>query len=100
MRGKGALYLTRARVRFDAAALTLHLGLPGGAAGAMDVPRVFCASKIPSFLAGWRVRGPAGTGSVGRGVGEGEVREGGGCMCLQGEGTSGAPSFEAARWRV
>jgi hypothetical protein len=29
------------------------------------VPRVFCASKNPSFLARWRVRGPAGTGSVG-----------------------------------
>jgi len=30
-------------------------------------PRV-CPSKIPSFLAGWRVRGPAGTGSVGDSV--------------------------------
>ena len=36
-------------------------------------PRVFCASKKPSFLARWRVqgrpavRGPAGTGSVGDG---------------------------------
>ena len=42
-------------------------------------PRVFCASKTPSFLARWRVRrrpavrGPAGTGSVGDGVGEGPL---------------------------
>jgi len=33
--------------------------------------RVLCASKNPSFLARWRVRGPAGTGSVGDSVGEG-----------------------------
>ena len=41
-------------------------------------PLVFCASKLPSFLARWRVqrrpdvRGPAGTGSVGDSVGEGD----------------------------
>ena len=34
-------------------------------------PRVFCPSGIPSFLARRRVRGPAGTGSVGDSVGEG-----------------------------
>jgi len=44
-----------------------------GEGGGVCGPGVFCASKIPSFLARWRVRGPAGTGSgsVGRGVGEG-----------------------------
>ena len=48
-----------------------------GGEGAVCDPRVFCASKTPSFLAMWRVRrrpavrGPAGTGSVGDGVGEG-----------------------------
>ena len=48
----------------------------GGWGGVCD-PRVFCASKFPRFLARWRVRGrpavrgPAGTGSVGDGVGEG-----------------------------
>ena len=36
-----------------------------GEGGAVCGPRVFCPSKIPSFLARWRVRGPAGTGSVG-----------------------------------
>jgi len=41
---------------------------PGAEVGA---PLVFCASKLPSFLARWRVRGPAGTGSVGDGGGEG-----------------------------
>ena len=39
-------------------------------------PRVFCASKTPSFLARWRVRGPAGTGSVGDSVGEGALDRG------------------------
>jgi len=34
-------------------------------------PLAFCTSKIPSVRARWRVRGPAGTGSVGDGVGEG-----------------------------
>jgi len=49
--------------------------------GAVCDPRVFCPSKIPSFLARWRVRGrpavrgPAGTGSVGDGVGEGAKRD-------------------------
>ena len=49
----------------------------GGWGGVCD-PRVFCASKNPTFLARWRVqrrpavRGTAGTGSVGDGVGEGE----------------------------
>ena len=49
-----------------------------GREGGVCDPRVFCASKKPSFLARWRVRerpavrGPAGTGSVGDGVGEGE----------------------------
>ena len=40
-----------------------------GEGGGVCGPGVFCASKIPSFLARWRVRGPAGTGSgsVGRG---------------------------------
>ena len=48
----------------------------GGGGGVCD-PRVFCASILPNFLARWRVqgrsavRGPAGTGSVGDGVGEG-----------------------------
>ena len=48
-----------------------------GEGGGVCAPQVFCASKIPSFLARWRVRGrpavrgPAGTGSVGDGVGEG-----------------------------
>jgi hypothetical protein len=43
-------------------------------------PRVFCASRLPNFLARWRVRGrpagrgPAGTGSVGDGVGEGSAK--------------------------
>ena len=37
----------------------------GGEGGGVCSPRVFCPSKIPSFLARWRVRGPAGTGSVG-----------------------------------
>jgi hypothetical protein len=39
-------------------------------------PRVFFASKLPNFLARWRVRGPAGTGSVGDSVGEGAPRRG------------------------
>jgi len=34
-----------------------------GGRGGWCVPRVFCPSKIPSFLARWRVWGPAGTGS-------------------------------------
>ena len=44
-----------------------------GEGGGVRDPRVFCASKNPSFLARWRVRrqpavrGPAGTGSVGDG---------------------------------
>ena len=48
-----------------------------GRGGGVRDPRMFCASKMPSFLARWRVRGrpavrgPAGTGSVGDGVGEG-----------------------------
>jgi len=48
-----------------------------GEGGGVCDPRVFCASKNPNFLARWRVRGrpavrgPAGTGSVGDGVGEG-----------------------------
>ena len=48
-----------------------------GERGGVCDPRVFCASKMPSFLARLRVRGrpavrgPAGTGSVGDGVGEG-----------------------------
>jgi hypothetical protein len=50
-----------------------------GEGGGVCDPRVFCASKNPSFLARWRVRGrpaargPAGTGSVGDGVGEGAL---------------------------
>ena len=49
----------------------------GGWGGVCD-PRVFCASKNPTFLTRWRVqrrpavRGTAGTGSVGDGVGEDE----------------------------
>ena len=48
-----------------------------GEEGGVCDPQVFCASKLPNFLARWRVRGrpavrgPAGTGSVGDGVGEG-----------------------------
>jgi len=48
-----------------------------GREGGVCDPQVFCASKLPNFLARWRVRGrpavrgPAGTGSVGDGVGEG-----------------------------
>ena len=48
-----------------------------GEGGGVCDPRVFCASRLPYFLARWRVRGrpavrgPAGTGSVGNGVGEG-----------------------------
>ena len=49
-----------------------------GEGGGVCDPRVFCASKMPNFLARWRVRGrpavrgPAGTGSVGDG-GQGRV---------------------------
>ena len=49
-----------------------------GREGGVCEPRMFCASKMPGFLARWRVRGrpavrgPAGTGSVGDGVGEGD----------------------------
>ena len=43
-----------------------------GEGGGVCAPRVFCPSKIPSFLARWRVRGPAGTG---RGVGEGLTQD-------------------------
>ena len=52
-----------------------------GEAGGVCDPQVFCTSKNPSFLARWRVRGrpavrgPAGTGSVGDGVGEGAARK-------------------------
>ena len=52
----------------------------GEGSGVCD-PRVFCASKNPSFLARWRVRGrpavrgPAGTGSVRDGVGEGDMKK-------------------------
>ena len=48
-----------------------------GREGGVCDPHVFYASKLPNFLARWRVRerpavrGPAGTGSVGDGVGEG-----------------------------
>ena len=54
-----------------------HAHVKKGGEGGVRDPRVFCPSKIPSFLARWRVRrrpavrGPAGTGSVGDGVGEG-----------------------------
>jgi hypothetical protein len=41
----------------------------GGGGGWCLRPQGDCPSKIPSFLARWRVRGPAGTGSVGRGEG-------------------------------
>jgi hypothetical protein len=47
-----------------------HAHAKMGEGGGVCGPRVFCASKNPSFLAGWRVRGrpavrrPAGTGSV------------------------------------
>ena len=51
------------------------------------VPRVFCASKNPSFLARWRVRGPAGTGSVGDSVGKGS---GAGVERLAGRHLAGA----------
>ena len=40
------------------------------------VPRAFGPSGAPNVLARWRVRGPAGTGSVGDGVGEGLHYEG------------------------
>ena len=46
-----------------------------GEGGGVCDPQVFCTSKNPGFLARWRVRGrpavrgPAGTGSVGDGVG-------------------------------
>ena len=48
-----------------------HAHAKKGGWGAVCAPLAFCASKIPSFLARWRVRGPAGTGSVGDCVGEG-----------------------------
>ena len=48
-----------------------HVHAKEGEGGGVCGPRVFCASKIPSFLARWRARGPAGTGSVGDSVGEG-----------------------------
>ena len=49
-----------------------------GEEGGVCDPQVFCASKMLSFLARWRVRGrpavrgTAGTGSVWDGVGEGK----------------------------
>ena len=53
-----------------------HAHAKKGGWGAVCAPRVFCASKNPSFLARWRVRGPAGTGSVGDSVGEGALDRG------------------------
>ena len=75
-----------------------HAHAKKGGWDAVCAPLAFCASKIPSFLARWRVRGPAGTGSVGDSVGEG--REGGGEWCGPGVFCpSRIPSF-LARWRA
>ena len=42
--------LTRCRVKSDAALLTLHLGLPGGAAGAMDLTSTFTRTHLHTCM--------------------------------------------------
>ena len=46
-------------------------------------PRVFCASNLPSFLARWRARGPAGTGPIDDSGGEGSGGGGTGRVPLE-----------------